>query len=91
MKGTNTGMTKEESFNKIQEFNAKEPGEDLQFSDENFNKACERLYTAVPTVEFKERQLRILLLTSVHSDGYWTNYQECFDRLDENSPKFEEE
>lgn len=82
MKGKNTGMTKEESYNKIIEMNP-ELDDGKEFTHHTFNDLCERFYRKIPNMEFKNRQVHMLLLQSIHSDGYWTNYEECYKRLEQ--------
>jgi len=81
MKGKNTGMTKEESYNKIIEMNPN-LDDSIKYSEQDFNYLCERFYNVIPTLDFKNRQVQILLLDAIQGDGYWTNYQECYDRLE---------
>ena len=84
MKGKNTGMTKEESYNKILEMNP-DLKDNNPFNDENFNNLCERFYRKIPDMEFKNRQVHALLLDSIYQDGFWTNYKECYDRLEKET------
>jgi hypothetical protein len=84
MKGKKTGMTKEESYNKVIEMNPDLDNGD-SFNNESFNNLCERFYRKIPTLDFKNRQVHILLLNSIHDDGYWTNYEECYKKLEKES------
>ena len=80
MKGKKTGMTKEESYNKVIEMNPDLDNRE-SFNNESFNNLCDRFYRKIPTLDFKNRQVHILLLNSIYDDGYWTNYEECYKRL----------